>query len=258
MRAGKDEAPFAETRDVDVIGICFEASLLERLRDTPEGVASEHGRSALHNHEALRAEMARGGAIKRGGIELAEGIIRGIGKIDDDEIKTVGVGIDPGEGVGVDDVNARREKGFVVELGEHGMRGEKLGHFRIEIDEGDAFELEMAVEKKTKIIFEASEDEMLVACVAGENDVVGVDVVFGGGGDAAGVGHTDSEAANDDDAGNAQNRCTGELVGKQIRGPERDAGVDEAEKHGGSDQAETRHEENGKKQGSAERTEIIK
>ncbi len=124
-----------------------------------------------------------------------------------------------------------------IELGEHGMRGEKLGHFGVEIDEGDAFdlrifqdfadgeavaaaedqnaarrgncgeagmdesfvvavfvagaELQMAIEEEAKIVFEASEDEMLIARVAGEDDVVGVDVVFGGGGDAAGVDHAD-------------------------------------------------------------------
>jgi len=141
VRTGEDEPPFAEARDINVIGICFEASLLERLRNAPERVASKHRRRALDNHETLRAEMARGGAIKRGGIELAERIIRGIGKIDDDEIKTVGVRIDPGESVGVDDMNARREKRFVVELDEHGMGGEEFGHFGIKIDESDAFNL---------------------------------------------------------------------------------------------------------------------
>ena len=99
-------------------------------------------------------------------------------------------------------------------------------------------ELQMAVEEEAKIVFEASEDEMLVARVAGEDDVVGVDVVLGGGGDAAGVRHADSETTDDDDAGNAQNARAGKLVGKQIRGPKRDAGVDETEEHGRADEAE--------------------
>ena len=141
MRAGEDEAPFAETRNIDVIRIRLQAGLLERLRDAPERVAGEHRRSALDHHQPLRAEMASDGAIKRGGVELAERIVRGIGKIDDDEIETVGIRIDPGKSIGVDDVNARREEGFVVELGEHGMRGEEFGHLGIEIDERDAFDL---------------------------------------------------------------------------------------------------------------------
>jgi hypothetical protein len=53
----------------------------------------------------------------------------------------------------------------------------------------------MAVEEETKIILEVSEDEMLVAGVAGKDDVVGVDIVLGGGGDAAGVGHANSQRA---------------------------------------------------------------
>ena len=55
---GKDESPLAEARDVDVIRIGLQTGLLECLRDAPEGVASKHWGGALHNHEALRAEVA--------------------------------------------------------------------------------------------------------------------------------------------------------------------------------------------------------
>src|SRR6266481_2135320 len=44
-------------------------------------------------------------------------------------------------------------------------------------------ELQMAVEKKTEVVLEAREDEMLIMSVAGKNDLVGIDVVFSGGGD---------------------------------------------------------------------------
>src|SRR5271169_2953654 len=54
----EDKAPLAEARNVHVIWIRLQASLLERLRDAPERVAGEHGRSALHDHEALGAEVA--------------------------------------------------------------------------------------------------------------------------------------------------------------------------------------------------------
>src|SRR5271163_4082031 len=85
--------------------------------------------------------MARNGTIKRCRVELAKRVVRGIGKIDDDEIETVGVGIDPGEGVGVDDAKFGREQRFLIELRQHGMRRKEPGHFWIEIDEGDAFDL---------------------------------------------------------------------------------------------------------------------
>src|SRR5580692_7926698 len=255
--SGKNKSPFSEARDVHVVRIRLKAGLLESFRNAPEGVAGKHRRSTLDNQKSLHAEMAGGGTIKRGGVELAERIIRGIGKIDDDEIETVGVLIDPGKSDGVDDTNARRQEGFVVEPGEHGMRREEFRHLGIEIDQGDAFdlgilqdfadgeavaaaedqdaprrgngrkarmdesfvvtvlvaraELEMAVEKEAKIILEPGEDEMLIASVAGEDDVVGVDVVFGGGSNAAGVGHADSEAKDDDGARQAQSARAGKL-----------------------------------------------
>ena len=114
MRTTQDEAPFSEARDVDVVGIRLQTGLFERLGDAPEGVAGKHRRSALDYHQALRAEMAGGGAVKSCGVKFAQGIIGGVGKIDDDEIETVGIRIDPGKSVGVDNVNARREKRFVV------------------------------------------------------------------------------------------------------------------------------------------------
>jgi|SRR5579872_5120103 len=105
----EDETPFAEGWDVDVVRISLEAGLFEGVGDAPERVAREHWRSALDDDHSLRAEMAGDGAVEGGGIELAEGVIRWVGKVDDDEIETIGVGVDPREGVGVDDVKFGRE-----------------------------------------------------------------------------------------------------------------------------------------------------
>jgi len=80
--------------------------LLQRLRNAPEGIAGEHRRRALYRHESLRAEMARDGTVKGGSVKLAERVIRGVWKIDDDEVEIIRVRIDPRECVGVDDVNA--------------------------------------------------------------------------------------------------------------------------------------------------------
>src|SRR5260370_24528560 len=44
-------------------------------------------------------------------------------------------------------------------------------------------ELQMTVEKKAQVVLEAGEDEMLITGVAGKDNFVGVDIVFGCGGD---------------------------------------------------------------------------
>src|ERR1700723_1994284 len=85
--------------------------------------------------------MASNRAVKGGGVELAEGIVRRVGEIDDDEIETVGVGIDPREGVGVDDVELWRRERALIQLREHCVTGENFCHLGVEIDEGDAFDL---------------------------------------------------------------------------------------------------------------------
>ena len=212
-----------------MIRIGLQAGLFQRLGDAPEGIAGKHGRRTLHDYESLRAEMARDGAVERGGVKLAERIVCGIGKIGDDEIETVGVRSNPRKCVGVDDVHAGREQRVVIEPGQHGIGGKNLGHLGIEIDESDAFdlwilqnfangkaiaaaenqdpargrnggqagmdkrfmvavfvaraELQMTVEKEAKVVLEAREHEMLIRSVAGKNNLVGVDIVFGRGGD---------------------------------------------------------------------------
>src|SRR6266436_2334747 len=141
MRSGENEAPLAERWDVDVVWISLQPRLLQSLHDAPERIAREHRRGALDHHEPLRAEVARDGPVKRRGVKFSERIVRGIGKINHNEIETVSVRIHPGKRIGVDDVHARGKQGFVIELGQHGMRGEKPGHFGIEIDEDNALDL---------------------------------------------------------------------------------------------------------------------
>src|SRR5215467_2984898 len=85
--------------------------------------------------------MAGDGAIKRNRIKLAERIVGRVRKINDDEIKTVRVRIDPWKSIGIDDMHPWGEQRFIVELGQHGMRREKLGHLRIEIYQRDTFDL---------------------------------------------------------------------------------------------------------------------
>ena len=121
MPAGEHKTPFAERGDVDMVGMRLEASLFQRLGDAPEGIAGEHRRGALHHQESLRAEVPRDGAVEGRGVELAQRIVRGVREIDDDEIETVGVPVDPRESIGVNDVHARGEQRSVVELRQHGV-----------------------------------------------------------------------------------------------------------------------------------------
>src|ERR1700689_4324972 len=101
----------------------------------------------------------------------------------------------------------------------------------------------MAVEKEADVVFEAREDEMLVARVTGKDDFVGVDVVFGGGGDFFGLGDADTEADQYEHARAADDSRGGELVREDVGGPERDGDIDEAEEHRGTDEAEARDED---------------
>ena len=66
--------------------------------------------------------------------------VRRVGKVGDDEVEDVAVVLQPGEGVGVDDMHLRREKRAVVKRGEQFLRGKKPRHRRIEIDERDALD----------------------------------------------------------------------------------------------------------------------
>src|SRR5579859_7473329 len=115
----------------------------------------------------------------------------------------------------------------------------------------------MAVEEEAKVVLEARQHEVLVARIAGKNDVVGVDVVFGSHGNAARISNSDGQPHDDERAGHAKRALAGELVGEQIRAPERDAGVDQAKEHGGADEAKPRNKKNRKKQRRAERAEVI-
>jgi len=65
------------------------------------------GEVLCHNHESLRAQVARDGAVERRGVKLAKRIVRGVRKINDDEIEAIGVRIHPWKRIGVDDVHAR-------------------------------------------------------------------------------------------------------------------------------------------------------
>src|SRR5579864_4264155 len=235
--------------------------------------------------------MSSDGFVESSRIQLAQRVVCGIGKIDDDEIEAVGVGIDPRESVCVDDVNLRREEGFLVQRGQHGVGREQLCHFWIEIDQGHTLdlgifenladgqsvssaehqnvagnwnrrqpgmdqrlviavfiagaELQMAAEEKPDVVLEASEDNVLITSVAGEDDLVGVDVVFGCGGNAFGFRQTDGESAKDYHAKGTQRSHRGDLAGKEEGAPQRYKNIDYTEQHGRAHQPEIGHQQDG-------------
>src|SRR5258708_38606350 len=100
MRGGENEAPLAERWDVDVVWISLQPRLLQSLHDAPERIAREHRRGALNDHQALHAEVARDGPVKRRGAEFSERITRGGVKINHNEIETVSGRIHPGKRIG--------------------------------------------------------------------------------------------------------------------------------------------------------------
>jgi len=70
-----------------------------------------------------------GQAVKSGGEEFAERVTGGVGKIGDDEVEAIGISVEPTEGVGVDDVDARRGERMLIQSESTGCV-ENSGSFR--------------------------------------------------------------------------------------------------------------------------------
>src|SRR5215470_3253418 len=115
----------------------------------------------------------------------------------------------------------------------------------------------MAVKKEAEIVFEACQDEVLVASVAREDDLVRVNVVFGGGGDVPGFGNAGPQSTKDRYASDAQAASARELAREKKRAPERDSSINQTKKHGGADEAEARHKQNWEQKRSSQRAKII-
>src|SRR5450755_1430447 len=119
-------------------------------------------------------------------------------------------------------------------------------------------ELQMAVQKKTEIVFETRQHKMLIAAVACKDNLIGINVVFGGGGDFFGLGHAHGQSAQDHNAGHPQTASSGKLFCKQKSAPQLDCNIDQPKKHRGTHQSEARHQKNGKEQGSRQGAEVVK
>ena len=87
---------------------------------------------------------------------------------------------------------------------------------------------------------------MLVPSISGKNDIVGVDVVLCGGGDALCLCHPDHEATKHNTTENAQRLSFGQLIGKKKSSPERNRHIDNPEQHGRAHQTEIGDKKNRK------------
>src|SRR4029077_14690323 len=115
----------------------------------------------------------------------------------------------------------------------------------------------MAAEKKPDVILEASENDVLITSVPGEDDLVGVDVVFGCGGDALRFCQTHYESAKNYYAKRAQRSHRGDLAGEQKSAPQGYENVDHSEQHRRANQSEIGHQQDGEQKGCAESAEIV-
>ena len=104
----------------------------------------------------------------------------------------------------------------------------------------------MTVEEEPQIVLEARQHDVLVARIAGEDDFVGVDVIFGEGGNAFGFQQAAEQNREHDRRHAAQQAAGSQLGSEQIGAPQRHARVDDAEQHGGAHQAQVRHQDDGK------------
>ena len=117
-------------------------------------------------------------------------------------------------------------------------------------------ELEVGVEEEADVVFPAGEDDTLVARVAREDDFVGVEVVFGGGGDSLGACRRRATATSTATRREARawrriDRANRKVVQSAT------ATLMSPKSMRGADQAEARDEHDREEQGCAERAEIV-
>src|SRR5581483_7855124 len=115
----------------------------------------------------------------------------------------------------------------------------------------------MAAQEEADVVFEARQHNVLVPGVAREDDLVGIDVVFGGGVDFLRIHEPCGQAAEYDDTGNAKRASGGELAGEKKGAPQRDDHIDDAEQESRAHQPETRHQQDRKQQGRTQCAQVV-
>ena len=123
-----------------MIGRGFEARRAHRLDDAPESATGHEWRRALYRGDAVWGQVSGEAPIERGRVELAQGVVPGVGEIDDDEVVPARVVLEPDKRVGVDDLHPGRPQCVVVEGRERVVIREDLRHRRIQVDQRDALD----------------------------------------------------------------------------------------------------------------------
>src|SRR5215213_3994778 len=118
-------------------------------------------------------------------------------------------------------------------------------------------ELEVRVEPEPEVVLPGGQHDPLVARVAREDHLVGVDAVLGEVGDLRGAGHPRREEEQYGDACAGEDTACTEVRAKEPYRPEGDAGVDDPEQERRSHEPEVRHEEDRKSERGSERAEIV-
>ena len=114
---------------------------LQRGHHRPIGVGREIGRGGLDDDFALRRKPAGDQAVHRYGIQFAEREVGGVGQVDDDDVETAFVFLQPFCRVVIDDFGFRVRQRTLVQAAQFGRSAEGFGHFGIQIHQRQLFYL---------------------------------------------------------------------------------------------------------------------
>ena len=156
---GEDVAPFAKGRHVNVIRRGVEVCRFQRCHHRPVSVGREVRRGGLHDQVAAGREVARNKAVHRHGVEFAEGEVGRVGQVDDDDVEGCSVLFQPLRCVGVDNAQLWVAERAAVQCSQGGGGGEGVGHFRVQIDQGNVLYLRVFQHFARRQPVAAAEDE---------------------------------------------------------------------------------------------------
>ena len=131
---GEDEAPFTKAGDEGVIRLGLQTAGTQGGIHAPEGLAGDVRGGGLYDHGSIGFQHLQQALIKGGGVELSQGEIGGVGEVEDDEVKGLMRLIQPGKGIGIFHLQARRFQRVRILLTQHGIR--PYWHQRIPPNDG--------------------------------------------------------------------------------------------------------------------------
>ena len=118
-------------------------------------------------------------------------------------------------------------------------------------------ELQMRVQEQAHIVLPPGQDDVLIRRIAGQDDLVGVDVVLGERVDPRAAGKRHGQHHDRRDTRDLKTPWPDDLLGEEPRAPQRDRGVDDAEEQRRADQSKLRHEDQRKQHRGEQGAEIV-